>query len=71
VPFAVFRVFAAEAALVHPEGGARAAKRWPGANGERIRHHAMGLASGAPPSRHLVRSYPDVRIRLGRSEALP
>jgi hypothetical protein len=50
--FAVLRVFASEAALIHPEGGARSAKAWMRENGARIRHLVLGLASVVPGTAH-------------------
>jgi hypothetical protein len=64
-PFAVLRVFASEAALTHPEGGAREAKQWMQRNGERIRHHVMGLASVVPPSQYERMSRMDMARAFG------
>jgi hypothetical protein len=51
-PFAILRVFADADSLVHPEGGARNAKRWLQERGKDIRRGMLGMASVVPADQY-------------------
>jgi hypothetical protein len=64
-PFAVLRIFVDTLALVHPESGARLAKRWLGDNAERMRHSVLGIASIVPASAYEKMSRMDIEKAYG------